>query len=212
MSSPEPKKLAHLSVYQRIAVDIAYRIVRGELVEGSRLSGRTKMSSEYGVSPETIRRSFSLLQEMEVVEVKPASGVFVLSRVKAQHYIDRHGHRDMARELQAKMRSLIEENERLGRLLNTTMRDLIDATDRFRSSNPFLTHESTVSQNSPLDGKTLGSVRFWQQTGATVIAIRRESSIILSPGPDFVLSAEDVLVFIGGVDALTFVASLTAPL
>jgi K+/H+ antiporter YhaU regulatory subunit KhtT len=45
--------------------------------------------------------------------------------------------------------------------------------------------------------KTLGELSFWQQTHATVIAIRREGSIILSPGPDIVLEALDVLVLVG---------------
>lgn len=200
--------MTNLSVYQRIALDIAHRIARGELAVGSRLSGRSLMSSEYGVSPETIRRSFSLLEELGVVEVRPASGVYVLSATKAQSYIDRHGHRDFARDLQDKMRSLIEENERLGKLLNQTMKDFIDATDRFRASNPFHSYECTIYPSSPLEGTTLGAVKFWQKTGATVVAVRREGTIILSPGPDLVLQEQDVLVLIGNIDSRAFVLEL----
>ena len=43
--------------YLQIALDIATRIARGELAEGSRIYGRSVMSSEYSVSPETIRRA-----------------------------------------------------------------------------------------------------------------------------------------------------------
>jgi K+/H+ antiporter YhaU regulatory subunit KhtT len=40
-------------------------------------------------------------------------------------------------------------------------------------------------------------LNFWQKTGATVIAIRREGSIILSPGPHLPLETMDVLVLVG---------------
>ena len=45
------------SAYARIALDIAQRISRGELKENTRIYGRSIMASEYGVSPETIRRA-----------------------------------------------------------------------------------------------------------------------------------------------------------
>lgn len=88
---PAPRKRHEsIAVYEKIALDIAYRIVRREIAEGVRLSGRSVMSSEYGVSPETIRRSFSLLEEMGVVEVKHNSGVHVISRENAKKYITKY--------------------------------------------------------------------------------------------------------------------------
>ena len=49
------------SQYLQIALDLATRIARGELPEGSRIYGRSVMAPEYGVSPETIRRALRLL-------------------------------------------------------------------------------------------------------------------------------------------------------
>ena len=46
-----------LPQYMRIARSIAQRIADGELQEGEKLSGRSKLSSEYNVSPETIRKA-----------------------------------------------------------------------------------------------------------------------------------------------------------
>ena len=43
--------------YLQIALDLAGRVARGELPEGSRVYGRSIMASEYSVSPETIRRA-----------------------------------------------------------------------------------------------------------------------------------------------------------
>ena len=50
-----------LPQYMRIARSIAQRIADGELMEGEKLSGRSKLSSEYNVSPETIRKAVQVL-------------------------------------------------------------------------------------------------------------------------------------------------------
>ena len=50
--------------YLQIAVDVASRVAGGDLREGDRLYGRSVMASEYGVSPETIRRALRLLADM----------------------------------------------------------------------------------------------------------------------------------------------------
>ena len=46
-------------------------------------------------------------------------------------------------------------------------------------------------------GKNLGDLRFWQATGATVAAIRRGTTDILSPGPYAELYAGDIVIFVG---------------
>ena len=46
-----------LTQYTRIAISLAERIASGQLKEGDKLSGRSKLSPEYNVSPETIRRT-----------------------------------------------------------------------------------------------------------------------------------------------------------
>jgi DNA-binding GntR family transcriptional regulator len=78
-------------IYAQIALDIALRIVRGELKENSKVYGRSVMSSEYGVSPETIRRAFKLLEDTDIVEIKQNSGVMVVSSENARKYVERFG-------------------------------------------------------------------------------------------------------------------------
>ena len=63
-----------LTQYTRIAISLAERIASGQLKEGDKISGRSKLSPEYNVSPETIRRALRLLADMKVVEVKEQSG------------------------------------------------------------------------------------------------------------------------------------------
>ena len=194
---PVKKRRESIAIYAKIALDIANRIASGEIPEGKRLSGRSLMSSEYGVSPETIRRACSLLEEMHVVEVYQNSGVLVRSRSHAIAYIEKHGDRDQIRTQLSRMRDLIDTHAQIERELFAITRSLIDSTERFAASNPFYTYECAVPENSPLIGKGLGDLQFWQETGATVIAIRREGSIILSPGPKLPIEPLDVLVLVG---------------
>ncbi|NBK23891.1 MAG: GntR family transcriptional regulator [Spirochaetia bacterium] len=196
------KRHESMAVYEKIALDIANRIVRREIAEGVRLSGRSVMSSEYGVSPETIRRSFTLLEEMGVVEVKHNSGVSVISRDNAKKYITKYGKSNENRKLLSHMRHVLTEREQIDKELFDLTKDLIEANDRFSASNPFPTYEYTIREGSLAVGNNLGALEFWQKTGGTVIAIRRGGSILLSPGPDLGLEVLDILIFVGNQDVL----------
>ncbi|MGB4408267.1 MAG: TrkA C-terminal domain-containing protein [Sphaerochaeta sp.] len=196
------KRHESMAVYEKIALDIANRIVRREIVEGVRLSGRSVMSSEYGVSPETIRRSFSLLEEMEVVEVKHNKGVSVVSRDNAKKFITKYGKSNENRKLLSQLRHVLGEREQVDKELFILAKDLIEANDRFSASNPFPTYEYTIKEGSLAVGNSLGALHFWQRTGGTVIAIRREGSILLSPGPDLNLEVLDILILVGTQDSL----------
>ena len=204
------KKREGVAIYIKIAYDIANRIVHGDIPEGKKLSGRSTMSSEYGVSPETIRRSFSLLEEMGVVEVKQNSGVRVSSRVKAQQFIAKHGNRSETRNLIGRLRELMNDQQNIEKEIFGVVRQLVDSSERFVSSNPFYTFECTVNSTASVVGKTLSETSFWQKTKATVIAIRREGVITLSPGPEMVLQVEDTLVLVGDQKAKIAVEELLA--
>ncbi len=196
------KRHESIAVYEKIALDIANRIVRREIAVGVRLSGRSVMSSEYGVSPETIRRSFSLLEEMEVVEVKHNKGVSVVSRENAKKYITKYGKSSENKKLLSQIRHVLSEREQNDKEFFNLAKDLIEANDRFSASNPFPTYEYTIKEGSLAVGNSLGSLNFWQKTGGTVIAIRRDGSILLSPGPDLTLLEFDIIIFVGNQDIL----------
>lgn len=196
------------AVYERIALDIAKRIERGELSEGVRLSGRTLMSGEYGVSPETIRRSFALLEEMDVVHVMHNSGVLVNSREKAKTFVDKYGKNDASKSLLHRMREILEEHEALNKELYSIAKQLFSLNTRFHEANPFPIHEYMVGEESKAIGKSLSDLDFWHHSGATVIAIRREGVITLSPGPEVLLQAYDTLMMVGGEETLPKVRML----
>ena len=83
--------------------------------------------------------------------------------------------------------------------------------EKFSKTTPFPNYEASVPERCPLVGKTLGELKFWQQTGATVIAIRRAETIILSPGPYATLREKDILLFVGDLHVVETVEAFLRP-
>jgi K+/H+ antiporter YhaU regulatory subunit KhtT len=184
-------------VYAQIALDIASRIANGEIKENTKIHGRSVMASQYGVSPETIRRSLKLLEDMQVIEIQHNSGAVVLSAEQAKRYVSKFSDQNNLRNHKKSLRSLLAEQERIVKKITEEADTIIRMNEKFSISNPFNPYESEVLESSPLIGKTLSELKFWQETGATIIAIRRDGNIILSPGPYAILLAGDTLVFVG---------------
>ena len=190
-----------LAQYERIAIDIASRIAEGKINEGQKLSGRTQLSSEYRVSPETIRKAVALLSDMRVVMVKEKSGVTVVSADSARRYLELSRGRGSRRELYDRLQKYLYSYEEAGRRLRDICRELIEAEQNpLPSEQSFPKFEVSVSETSEKIGKTIGELRLWQATGATVIAIRRNKNMIISPGPYAELYAGDVIIFVGDKD------------
>ncbi|MDU4750117.1 MAG: GntR family transcriptional regulator, partial [Clostridium butyricum] len=79
-----------IPTYKKIALDIANKIQLNNILEGDILHGRSTLSSKYNVSPETIRRSMILLEDVEVVKTIKGKGILVLSREKAISFLNRN--------------------------------------------------------------------------------------------------------------------------
>ena len=184
--------------YLQIALDLASRIASGELPEGTRIYGRSVMASEYSVSPETIRRALRLLADMKVVEVKPQSGAVVLSADNARRYIETFEEDADVHALQNQLKELLGKYTELNRRMTDVVAALVKSRDTFSAAEgPLPNYEVQVPKNSPLIGKSIGSLKFWQSTGGTIIAIRRGQTVILSPGPYAELYDGDVIILVG---------------
>ena len=188
-----------LTQYTRIAISLAERIASGQLKEGEKLSGRSKLSPEYNVSPETIRRTLRLLADMKVVEVKEQSGVYVLSADNARRYLHNFADQTDIREKQQQLKELLVRQEHLNRQMAALCRDILDETSQTPDALP--NYYCRIPDDWPHSGTTVGALRFWQATGATIVAIRRGLSYIVSPGPYAELYAGDAVIFVGGVKA-----------
>ena len=188
-----------LTQYTRIAISLADRIASGQLKEGDKLSGRSKLSPEYNVSPETIRRTLRLLADMKVVEVKEQSGVYVLSADNARRYLHNFADQTDIRGKQQQLKELLVRQEHLNRQMAALCRDILDETSQTPDALP--NYYCRIPDDWPHSGTTVGALRFWQATGATIVAIRRGLSYIVSPGPYAELYAGDAVIFVGGVKA-----------
>lgn len=184
--------------YLQIALDLARRIASGEFPEETRVYGRSVLASEYNVSPETIRRALRLLADMKVVEVKPQSGVIVLSADSARRYIETFEESADVRALRQQLKEMLAEADDLHRRMAETVTALVRRRDAYAApGEPLPNYEVTVPKDSPCIGKSIGGLRFWQATGATIVAIRRGPSVILSPGPYAELYAGDIVILVG---------------
>ena len=155
-----------LTQYTRIAISLAERIASGQLKEGDKISGRSKLSPEYNVSPETIRRALRLLADMKVVEVKEQSGVYVLSADNARRYLRNFEEKtDMRSKQQQQLKQLLARQELLNHQMAALCRDILDETSQTPDSLP--NYSCRVPDHWPDSGVTIGTLRFWQATGAT---------------------------------------------
>jgi TrkA domain protein len=67
-----------------------------------------------------------------------------------------------------------------------------------------------VPAGSPCAGRPMGDARVRTRTGASIVAVVRGGRVFASPGPDFALSAGDVVVVVGSEDTTAAVAQILA--
>lgn len=183
--------------YQKIALDIANAIYKGDIKEGERLHGRSTLAGRYGVSPETIRRSIKLLEDVEVVKSSKGSGITVLSKEKAFVYINKFKNIESISSYKASLNSLIAQKTELEEEMVKVINKIVDYSGRLSNTKSITPMEIEVPSTSNIIGKSISEVKFWQHTGATIIGMKREGDIILSPGPYATFQEGDTLLVIG---------------
>jgi K+/H+ antiporter YhaU regulatory subunit KhtT len=189
--------------YQKIALDIANRIAKGEFKEGSKIFGRSSLAGEYNVSPETIRRAIILLEDMQVVEASVGSGIVIISQRNAHIYVDRFKSKETISTLKDEIQTLLKQKEEIDKEITDRIDKIIDYAGRLKHTNPLNPIEIPVEKGSHLIGKTINESKFWQNTGATIIGIRRNKQIILSPGPYLAFEDGDQILAIGNPEIIT---------
>lgn len=188
------------SVYKSIALDVANKIVKGEFKIDEKLSGRSTLASMYNVSPETIRRSVALLEDMYVVSSSKGSGIDILSIQAAEKFIEKYKDNEYLYTVKEDIFKLIEKKKEIDYQLENNFEKVLDFVDRFKNISPFTLIEIEIKEDCKVLGETVNSIRFWQGTGATIVAYRRNGNIIVSPGPEYVFQPNDVIVVIGNTD------------
>ncbi|MCK9443748.1 MAG: GntR family transcriptional regulator [Tissierellaceae bacterium] len=183
--------------YQKIALDIANAIYKGDIKEGERLHGRSTLAGRYGVSPETIRRAIKLLEDVKVVQSTKGSGINVLSKDNAFDYINKFRHIDSISTYKSTLNALIAKKIEIDKEIVKTINKIVDYSSKLSNINPITPMEIEIPKSSKIVGQSISDVKFWQHTGATIIGIRRDGAIMLSPGPYTTFLQDDILLVIG---------------
>jgi len=190
------------AIYRSIALDIAQRIINDEFPEGTKLSGRSLLASQYNVSPETIRKAISLLKEENVVNVSQGKEITILSVQKSYAFIEHCKSSDSVYSLQQDAELLLKKKREMDNHLEDILKNIINYSDRLRNLSPYNPVEIEILANSHVVGKKICDIKLWQHTGATIVAIRRGMEIIISPGPSAIIVADDRMVVVGKSDVL----------
>ncbi len=197
-----------LARYEKIAVEIAEKIVRKEYRPGEKLYGRSTLAGQYNVSPETVRRAVALLQSVNVVVVEPGRGIIIGSREAAAEFLREFEARRHLEEMRNRINTLVEERNRINREIDEILGELISYTVKM-TGRLYKIEEAEVEEGSFLVGKSLTSAGFRSSTGATVLAMVRDGKEIFSPDVTMEIKAGDILVFVGLPDSKSRVEEMT---
>lgn len=181
--------------YEKIAYEIAKRIVSYQINEGDKLRGRSLLASEYGVSSETIRKAMRLLTNIGVVEVRTRSGIYVMSRSAAELYIEQYKKQHEVHRLFTDTQELLSESERVHRMLEKHVKRLLETSksDVF----PFDFFTFKLSEGDKNIGESLSSLRFWNETHGLVLAVEQDKHLYQAPNPKMTLETGMTLYVLG---------------
>ncbi|NLZ92426.1 MAG: GntR family transcriptional regulator [Firmicutes bacterium] len=183
--------------YQKIALDVAAKIINGHFREGEKIYARSALASQYGVSAETARRALCTLADMGIVEMTQGSGAVITSYEKAVTFVNQYTDTETANDLIKEVIALLERQSEGNKLMKNHLNKLLDKTSRLKVFNPFLPFEVIISGECRFLNKTAAEINFWHHTSATIIAIKRNTEIIISPGPYATFKLGDIFYLIG---------------
>jgi len=192
----ERKEQITIPRYLKIAVDIAVRIVSGNLSVGEKLKGRSVLSTEYNVSPETIRRAMSLLSDKNVVKINAGSGIIVLSHEHAVEFVNNFNSDEVLSQTKKKLSHLLRKRSALDQEIMDTTKQISEMY-KYRRSNLINPVEIVLPKDSHVIKKSIGELQIWHNTGATIIGIVRQNKIFISPGPYFAFEVGDKVLIVG---------------
>ena len=188
--------------YQRIAADIAAKIVDHQYEIGEKIYARSLIARQYSVSSETARKAIAILADLNIVDTVKGSGVVIKSYENAVAFLQQYRNTGTLAEFKQDAMNCLTRLSQDGNELREAIGKLVDHADRFRALNPLAPFSVRVEAAALCVGQTLSSLNFWQNTAATVIAIRRGDTLIRSPGPYAELLAGDTVYFIGEDDCV----------
>lgn len=190
------KKNISMPKYQQIAMDIATKIAREEYIEGEKIYGRSSIASQYSVSPETARKAFCILTDYDIVTPERGSGMIIKSHKNALEFLSKFVKKKTIETIQSTLMQSIDRQKKEIDTLNECLSEIVSTTEYFKSINPLIPFSVRVTDKCKYINKTIEEMRFWQNTGATLLAIKRDGNLMRSPGPYAKIKENDIIYFI----------------
>lgn len=191
------EKSASEPIYKLIALDLARKIVAGEYCLGTKISGRSLLSSQYNVSPETIRRAISLLKAENIVNVSRGKEIVVASADNCSTFLQQQENKSSSVSLYQKLNETFKRKQSIDAELKGTLDEIISYLSYVKYSDLLNPLDIVINADSHVIGKTINRLDFWKHTKATIVAVVQNNIPIKSPNPDLILNAGDTLVVIG---------------
>ncbi|MDR2277011.1 MAG: GntR family transcriptional regulator [Vagococcus sp.] len=191
------KKITRLPRYQQIAIEIAERIVDNRYQVGDKIHARSTLATTFGVSPETARKAVNILVDLNIMEVKHGSGVFVSSKSKAVTYLEQYKDVQSIEEIKNDLFNSLARQKQELMDFTKQVDQLVSQTVKLNKVNPMLPSELVITEEAEHLNTSISDLNLWHETSATVIAILHKEELVLSPGPYAVLNAGDTVYFIG---------------
>lgn len=201
------REKGELARYEQIALDVARRILKNEYKEGDNLRGRSALAGRYRVSPETIRRAISILQNKGVVESISGVGTIVRGKTAARKYLEMYKYQTNLFDMLEHLAQLREERARIDLKMDELIEQLADYIANMVNSLQDV-EEITIEQDSNLIGENLASLDLRTKTGATVVAVWRDGEQMMSPDAQFSFQQGDILLVVGSREAKEAVKSM----
>ena len=184
-------------VYQKIAIDVARDIARGYYKKGDLLTGRSSLAAKYSVSPETIRRALFILKDLQIVTILSGVGITIDDPDKAVQFLKRIENVETFASLETELRQLAKKQQELNHLIETKASYLLSKLEHYRVKAPITPYEIEIRDSCRFLGQMISQINFWQNTGVTVVAIRRKNELLISPGPYATFEKGDFFVLVG---------------
>ena len=89
--------------------------------------------------------------------------------------------------------------------------NFIKQFNKRETMNPFMPFEIHITKDCHYLNRNLSDIQFWQNTGATVIAVRKQDELLRSPGPYIELCEHDILYFLPQDDSTQRVTEFLYP-
>jgi DNA-binding transcriptional regulator YhcF (GntR family) len=182
--------------YQVIAYQLAKRISQGELEEGTKLSGRSLLASQYEVSSETIRKAVGILQRYGVVEIHDRSGIIITSKEAANFFINIYITQKEDRKILSETVQIKRDLAQLESRLQHVLDQLVAATKS--GFFPFDFFAFHLDDTMHFLGQDLKTTELKKHTQALLIGYEYDGIFSQNPDAEVVLKPGMTLYLLGG--------------